>query len=342
MVDYIDKGCNDGTILGRDTTSLVGFWGVTPVAQAAALSAAATALTVVSATASLSTTIHMSVGSSMFGFSSTNESQAFLKAIQNLQIRQAEVETALVNCGLIAGGTAVDTTAATDVKFIGNGNDDGDILGQDTAELVSFWGMAPVDQPTAFTAPVTTTAMPIIVVTVTASQIAAGSGNIGLMLVQTNGSYGFDNHENGQTFLQVTAKLEARLAEINTRLVELGVIAGGTDKTSTTTYDYLDEGRDEGVVFGKSTDSLIGFWGTTATAQQAALTTAALTIIASIYATGTDNEIATLVTGGAAFGIIGITAAQTMLDAVRRLQIRMGEIEAAMEAPGLLADDGVS
>jgi len=341
MVDYIDKGCDDGTILGQETTSLVGFWGVTPVAQAAALSAAATALTVVSATASLSTTIHMSVGSSMFGFSNTKESQAFLKAIQNLQIRQAEVETALVNCGLIAGGTAVPTES--DVQYIGKSNDDGDILGQDTSELIGFWGTAPVDQPIAFTAPVTTTEMPIIVVTVTASQIAAASGNIGLMLVQTNGSYGFDAHENGQTFLQVVVALESRMAEINDRLAELGVIAGGTAKDDDTyLYDYLDEDRDTGACFGKSTTSLIGFWGTTATAQQAALTTAALTIIASIYATGTDNAIATLVSGAGAFGIIGITAAQTMLDAVRRLQIRMGEIEAAMEAPGLLADDGVS
>lgn len=342
MVDYIDKGCDNGTILGQETTSLVGFWGVTPVDQAAALTAAVTAITVVSATASLSTTIEYVAGASSYAFPTVTEGQTFLYAIQKLQVRQAEVEAALVACGLVAGGTAVDTTTATDVKFIGNGNDDGDILGQDTAELVSFWGMAPVDQPTAFTAPVTTTAMPIIVVTVTASQIAAGSGFVGIMIQESTTAYGFKYAAGGQTFLQVVAKLEARLAEINTRLVELGVIAGGTDKTSTTTYDYLDEGRDEGAVFGKSTDSLIGFWGTTATAQQAALTTAALTIVISMSTTTSDNAIAVLITSTDAWHVNGITATQTMLDAVRRLQIRMGEIEERMEHTGLCADDGVS
>jgi hypothetical protein len=340
MVDYIDKGCEDGTVLGQDTTSLVGFWGVTPVVQAAALSAAATALTVVSASASLSTTIHMTVGASTWGFTNTNEAQCFLKAIQNLQIRQKEVETALVNCGLIAGGTQVPDE--TIVEYIGNGNDDGDILGQDTAELVGFWGTAPVDQPSAFTAAVTVTAMPIVVVTVTASQIAAASGAIGIMIQESATAYGFDTFNAGSTFLQVVKGLESRLAEINTRLVEIGVIAGGTALTAATGYDYLDANKDDGAVFGKATDKLIGFWGTTATAQQAALTTAALTIIASIYATATDNAIAALISTTDAFHVNGITAAQTMLDAVRRLQIRMGEIEAAMETPGLCADDGVS
>lgn len=341
MTDYIDKGCSDGTILGQDTTSLVGFWGVTPVDQAAALTAAVTAITVVSASASLSTTIHMTVGASTWAFPTVTEGQTFLYAIQKLQVRQAEVEAALVACGLVAGGTAVDTTAATNVEFIGKGDDGGDVLGQSTSKLVGFWGMAPIDQPIAFTAPVTTTAMPVVVVTVTASQIAAGSALIGIVIQQSATAYGFDTFNAGATFLQVVAKLEARLAEVNTRLVEIGAIAGGTDKTAATKYDYLDKGNDGGTVLGKSTSSLIGFWGTTATAQQAALTTAALTIVISMSTTTSDNAIAALVSGTDAWHIDGITASQTMLDAVRRLQIRMGEIEAAMEAPGLLASDGV-
>ena len=38
--DYIDKGNTDGTVLGQSTASKVGFFGVDPVAQASALSAA--------------------------------------------------------------------------------------------------------------------------------------------------------------------------------------------------------------------------------------------------------------------------------------------------------------
>ena len=337
--DYIDKGNTDGTILGQETTSKVGFFGVDPVAQASALSAAATAITVVSASASLSTTIHMTVGASTFGFASTTEAQTFLKAIQNLQIRQAEVETALVECGLVAGDTAY--SEPTDINFVGAGNDDGDILGQDTDALIGFWGMAPIDQPTKFTAPVTTTAMPIIVVTVTASQILAASGAVGILIQESTTAYGFDSFNAGATFLQVVAKLEARLAEINTRLVEIGVIAGGTDKTAATAYDYLDGDRDAGVCFGRGSSSVIGFWGSPAT-QVSALTTAAVTIVASISATSTDNAIAALISTTDSFHVNGITASQVMLDAVRRLQIRMGEIEAGMEDQSLLADDGVS
>jgi len=339
MTDYIDKGCTDGTILGQDTTSLVGFWGVTPVAQASALTAAATAITYTTASASLSTTIQITAGASSWGFVGTSEAQTFCKAVQNLQLRQAEIETALVNCGLVAGGTAVGDPTAVD--FVGAGDDVGDILGQSTSKLVGFWGTAPVNQPDAFTAAVTVTAEPVIVVTVTASVIAAQSGNVGILIQESTTAKGFLTFNAGATFLRVVSNMESRLAEINTRLVEVGLIAGGTGKTSATKYDYLDKDNDAGTVMGRNTTSLLGFWGATGTAQVSALTTAALTIIASISTTSTDAAIAALISTTAAYKF-GTTAAQTMLDAVRRLQIRMGEIESAMETVGFVADDGVS
>lgn len=336
--DYIDKGNTDGTILGQSSTSLVGFWGVTPVDQAAALSSAATAITFVSASASLSTTISLVAGASGFGFTTTTEAQTFLKAVQNLQIRQAEAEAALVACGLVAGGTETPDKTLTDC--VSSGADDGSVLGQSTTSLVGLWGALPVDQPVALTTPVTTTTQPQIIVTVTASQILAASGFVGILAASTT-SYGFTTFNAGSTFLALVSVLEDRLAEVEDKLAELGVIAGGTAKSSTALYDYLDKGNDDGTLFGIDTEDLIGFWGTAPCAQPTALTTAAVTIVASISTTTTDNAIAALVSTTDAFGITGVTATQVLLDAVARLQTRMGEMESALETPGLIADDSV-
>jgi hypothetical protein len=42
------------------------------------------------------------------------------------------------------------------VEYLGTGNDDGVALGRDTADLVGFYGVTPVDQGAAVTALVTT------------------------------------------------------------------------------------------------------------------------------------------------------------------------------------------
>lgn len=337
--DYLDDGNTDGTVLGQSSSSLVGFWGVTPVAQASALTAATTAISVASASASLSTTIHMTVGASTWAFAGTSEAQTFLKAVQTLQIRQAEVESALVDCGLIAGGT--ETPDKTLIDCVDKGAEDGTILGQSTADEIAFWGALPVDQPAALTTPVTSTTQPTIVVTVTASQILAASGFVGILIQESTTAYGFDTFNAGATFLQLVSVLESRLAEVQDKLEELGIVAGGTALDSDVSYNYLDKGNDTGTLFGIDTSSLIGFWGTAPCAQVSALTTAAVTIVASISTTSTDTAIAALISGTDAFHVNGITASQVLLDAVQRLQIRMGEIEAALEAPGLIADDGV-
>jgi len=342
MTEALDKGCIDGTIVGQGTTSLVGFWGVTPVAQTSALTAATTALTVASASASLSTTIHMTVGASSWGFTNTKEAQAVMKAIQTLQVRQKEVSNKLEACGLVSGGTQIADADLKGYDTIGTGEDDGAVLGAATSDKVAFWGMAPTAQVSAFSAAVTVTTMPIIVVTVTASQILAASGVVSIMVQESATAYGFDTFNAGQTFLQVVAGLESRLAEVDSRMQSLGIMTGGTAKTAATKYDYLDKNNDDGTMLIARPTSKLGFWAATPVVRPAALTTAAVTIVASIYATGTDTTVAALTSTTDSFFFTGVTTTQVLLDAVRRLQIRMGEIEALFDQTGLVADDSVS
>lgn len=45
-VEYLDKGNDDGTVLGQDSSELIGFWGVTPVDQPATITTVSTTNTV--------------------------------------------------------------------------------------------------------------------------------------------------------------------------------------------------------------------------------------------------------------------------------------------------------
>ena len=77
--EYIGDGRPDGTIVGRTSTELVGFHGVTPVAQASFVSAVATtaaALTV-------------------YGYTTTAQANAIPTAINSIL-------TVLINKGLMA------------------------------------------------------------------------------------------------------------------------------------------------------------------------------------------------------------------------------------------------
>jgi hypothetical protein len=83
---YQNVGCEqpDGLLVGQAAASLVGFHGITPVAQASAITAPVT-------TASIST--------GAYGFIS---SQA-----DALTLAVSQIITALTNKGILAGGTAV-------------------------------------------------------------------------------------------------------------------------------------------------------------------------------------------------------------------------------------------
>jgi len=90
----------------------------------------------------------------------------------------------------------------------------GTILGQTSASLLGFWGTTPVDQPAALTAQSTT----LTFTAATTADYAVAAP------VQTSG-YGFANGDEAQSTLIVVQNLQARLAEIEARLEECGLIA---------------------------------------------------------------------------------------------------------------------
>jgi hypothetical protein len=326
--NYLDKGNGDGTIFGQKTTSKVAFWGVTPCDQAAALSTAATLIT---CSAMISATLDfvietMASGSAKWGFVALNEAMTVMNVIANAQARTNEIEAALVAAGIIAGGTSAPST--TQYDYIGHGTDDGSILGQDSSEKVGFWGILPVDQPAAVTSALTT-----ISATLTASVCSAVYTIT--VLASTSTHYGFIGEEEAGTFLMVIENIQARIASLNTKLVEIGIIAGGTDKTSSVDYDYLDKGNDDGTIMGVSTSAKLAFWGLTPIDQPAALTTALTTITVSVAA-AQDTAIATFVqTSGYKF--VSQDQGQTILLVVQNIQTRLGEITTALTSCGITA-----
>ena len=328
--NYLDKGNSDGTILGQSSSAKIGFWGITPGDQAAALTTALTTITYTTATA-IATTITAAVTAG-FGFINTDEAQSFLLVVQNVQARLAELETALKEAGLVAGGTA---TALTDTQYdrIGTGQDDGDILGQDSSALVGFWGITPCDQPGALTAAAAT-------VNSTALASATTYDYTIATLVSNSVGFGFSDGEAYATLFLVVSNMQARIAELETNLAEVGVIAGGTAVVSTTSgsakYDYLDKGNGDGTILGVSSSKKIGFWGTTPVDQPAALTTALTTITCTAPGT-TDYAIQSCLSTIATFKFVTMTAAETLLHVVQNAHTRLGEIEAALEEIGLTA-----
>jgi hypothetical protein len=77
--DYISKRADDGTVLGQATTSKIGFWGITPVDQAAAMTATKTTITHVGATTSDGAIAIMVSGLTCYGFSNTEKRRHFCR-----------------------------------------------------------------------------------------------------------------------------------------------------------------------------------------------------------------------------------------------------------------------
>ena len=61
------------------------------------------------------------------------------------------------------------------VEHISKGNDDGTTFGQDTADLISFYGVDPVDQPAAVTTVDVTTITAVQVATATTTHLIAAA-----------------------------------------------------------------------------------------------------------------------------------------------------------------------
>lgn len=329
--DYLDKGNSDGTILGQSADTLIGFFGIVATAQSSALTAELTAITYTTATA-LATCIS-TAATAGYGFLNTAEAQTFLMVVQNVQNRIAAIETMMANSGLISGGTAITTASATKYDFVGTGEDDGVLLGQDSSAKIGFWGITPCDQPDAVTVSAATT------INATGAATAGAFDYTIAALVSNSVGFGFANPEEGATLLYCVSNLQTRIGDIEAGLAEAGLIAGGTAIVSTTAevYDYLDKGCTDGTIFGKSSTSKIGFWGATPVVQGTALTTALTTITCTAPTTSYDFAIQSMLATVATFKFVTATAAQTLANVVQNAQIRMAEVESRLETFGIIA-----
>lgn len=104
--------------------------------------------------------------------------------------------------------------ASSDVEYLGDGRTAGTTLGQNPKKLISFFGAPTVDQPDALTAQLTTIL-----------HAAPGTPNYIVQGLTNSSPYGFVSSDEGNTVLSVIANLQARLAQVEARLEELGLIA---------------------------------------------------------------------------------------------------------------------
>jgi hypothetical protein len=91
-----------GFQVGQSSSDLVGFWGKAPVDQPAALTAQLTTITPADAEGTPDYAIAAITGTSPYGFASAQEAITVLYVIKNLQVRVAELEARLEECGIVA------------------------------------------------------------------------------------------------------------------------------------------------------------------------------------------------------------------------------------------------
>lgn len=342
MTDYLNGASKDGTVLGQTTDAKIGFWGITPVNQPDAPTAQLDTTITISATATVSVSTYTTFTTAGYGFCDYPEAMTFVKVIQNLQSRSGEIEAALVEVGLVAGGTAISDEKLYD--FVGKGDDTGSILGQTTSDKFSFWGVDPCDQPGALLLISTTSGFTVTVALTTNTITATIEG-----LVTASVGFGPVDFEQGYTLLNTVKNLQTRIGQIETNLTEVGILATTTAGISITTsakLDFLDKGKDDGTILGYASSHKVGFWGTTPVDQPAALTALTLTgAIATIEVTGTATYVYTTALQGFTIGTVtgykftSVDAANTVLHSVKRLWDRTAEMEALLEEVGLIASN---
>jgi hypothetical protein len=94
-------------------------------------------------------------------------------------------------------------------------SDGGMAVGQSSSDKVGFWGATPVDQPAALTAQLTA---------ITIAD-AAGTPDYAISAVVNTNAYGFAEADECISFLYVVKNLQTRVAELEARLEEAGLIA---------------------------------------------------------------------------------------------------------------------
>jgi hypothetical protein len=88
-------------------------------------------------------------------------------------------------------------------------------VGQSSSDLVGFWGVTPVDQPASLTAQLTT---------ITPAD-AEGTPDYAIAAVTNTSPYGLASAQEFITLLYVVKNLQVRMAELEARLEEAGIIA---------------------------------------------------------------------------------------------------------------------
>ena len=91
-----------GMQVGQSSSDLVGFWGTAPCDQPASLTAQLTTITMADTAGTPDYTIAAITTTSPAGFASIQECVSTLYVIRNLQVRLAEVEARLEECGIVA------------------------------------------------------------------------------------------------------------------------------------------------------------------------------------------------------------------------------------------------
>lgn len=100
-------------------------------------------------------------------------------------------------------------------KQLSDGGADGTVLGQSASDLIAFYGATPVDQPAALTAQLTT---------ITPAD-AEGTPDYAIQAITATTPYGFVSAQEAITVLYVVKNLQVRLAQVEARLEELGLVA---------------------------------------------------------------------------------------------------------------------
>lgn len=106
----------------------------------------------------------------------------------------------------------LETTSTNITKTLDN--PDGFQVGKDSSALVGFYGATPVDKPAALTAALTT---------ITIAD-AAGTPDYAIAAVINSSAYGFASAAELISTLYVIKNLQTRVAELEARLEELGLI----------------------------------------------------------------------------------------------------------------------
>lgn len=105
--------------------------------------------------------------------------------------------------------------------------------------------------------------------------------------------------------------------------------------TTTKSNEFHNGHSPDGEVLGKLSTSKIAFFGGTPVVKQAALT-AQLTTITPADAAGTPDYSIAAITNSSPFGFSNAAEGITLLYVVRNLQVRLAEVEARLEAYGLV------